>query len=151
MRTTCRRHRNKWLRKSHHLFVSFNTTTVMFLLACVILFMGGGGLCMMSLPVWLPGPMFFLEGLYLWFHIPSRGGLCLWSHIPYREGLWSHVPSGGSLSTSYLPDRDPFGQRPPPKTETPMYGKERAVRILLHSCLKLLLVIIDYLILNTSQ
>ena len=27
VQTTCRRHRNKWLRKSHHLFVSFNTTT----------------------------------------------------------------------------------------------------------------------------
>ena len=28
-----------------------------FTLVCVILFTGG--LCMMSLPVWLPGPMFF--------------------------------------------------------------------------------------------
>ena len=27
-RTTCGRHGNKWLRKSHHLFVSFNTTTL---------------------------------------------------------------------------------------------------------------------------
>ena len=34
---------------------------------------GGRGLCMMSLPVWLPGPMFLLEGLCLWCHVPPRG------------------------------------------------------------------------------
>ena len=28
---------------------------------------------MMSLPVWLPGSMFFLEGLCSWSHVPSRG------------------------------------------------------------------------------
>ena len=38
----------------------------------VILFTGDGGLCMMLLPVWLPGPMFLLGGLYPWSHVPSR-------------------------------------------------------------------------------
>ena len=71
---------------------------------------GGGGLCMMSLPVWLPGPMFFLEGLSL---VPCTfwGSLSL---VPYSFQRGSLVPCSfwGSLSTSYLPDRDPFGQRP---------------------------------------
>ena len=33
-------------------------------------------LCMMSLPVWLPGPMLFLVDLCPWSHVPS-GGICL--------------------------------------------------------------------------
>ena len=33
---------------------------------------GGGRLCMMSLPVWLLGPMFLLWGLCLWSHVTSR-------------------------------------------------------------------------------
>ena len=37
----------------------------------------GGGVCMMSLPIWLPGPMFLLEGLSSWSHVRSSGGLCL--------------------------------------------------------------------------
>ena len=33
---------------------------------------------MMSLAVWLPGPMFPLEGLYPWSYVPSGGGrVCL--------------------------------------------------------------------------
>ena len=32
---------------------------------------------MMSLPIWLPGPMFFLEGLSPWSHVRSSRGLCL--------------------------------------------------------------------------
>ena len=36
-----------------------------------------GGVCMMSLPIWLPGPMFLLEGLSPWSHVRSSGGLCL--------------------------------------------------------------------------
>ena len=36
---------------------------------------GGGGLIMMSLPVWLPGPMFLLGGLYRCSCVPF-GGLC---------------------------------------------------------------------------
>ena len=39
------------------------------------LFVCQGGLCMTSLPVWLPGPMFLLGSLCLWYHVPS-GGLC---------------------------------------------------------------------------
>ena len=34
----------------------------------------GGGLCMMSLPVWLPGPMFLLGGSRSL--VPCPGGLC---------------------------------------------------------------------------
>ena len=41
----------------------------------------GGGFCMMSLPVWLPGPMFSLGVLCPWSHVPFGGslfgGLCL--------------------------------------------------------------------------
>ena len=52
-----------------------------------------GGLCRMSLPVWLPGPMFL-----------AAGGLCALSHIPSsKTGL---NPGGsqsrGSLSTDSL-------------------------------------------------
>ena len=48
----------------------------------VILFMdggGGGGFCMISIPVWLPGPMFLLGDLCPWPHVPwggGGGGLC---------------------------------------------------------------------------
>ena len=52
---------------------------------------GEGALCMISLPVWLPGPMFL------------PGGLC----------LWSHVPSGRVSITDTPFDRDLPGQRPP--------------------------------------
>ena len=87
----------------------------MFLLACVILFTGVAGLCMMSLPVWLPGPMFLL------------GSLCLWSHVPSR---WDSV--SGPM---FLP-----GQKPPPHRDLPppTHGKERAVRILLKCILVVL-------------
>ena len=33
----------------------------------------GGHLCMMSPPVWLPGPMFLLPGICAWSHVPSQG------------------------------------------------------------------------------
>ena len=86
-------------------------------------------LCVMSLPVWLPGPMFLPgESLYV---VPCsfwQRGLCLWSHVPSRGlCLWSHVPA-----------RHP-SQRPPHPTpwtetsldwDTPRYHKERAVRSL---------------------
>ena len=39
-----------------------------------------GGLCMMSLPVWLPGPMFLLGGLCPWSHVPLMG-------VSVQEGL----------------------------------------------------------------
>ena len=66
-----------------------------------------GVLCMMSLPVWLPGPMFLL-----WSHAPSRV-LC----------------AGGPLDREYPGQKTP-GQRAP-WIETPLYSKERAIRILL--------------------
>ena len=47
---------------------------VMFLPLSVILFMGGGGY-MMSLPVWLPGPVFLLEAFSTWVSVK---GLSLW-------------------------------------------------------------------------
>ena len=43
--------------------------------------------CMMSLPVWLPGPMFL------------PGGLCAWSHVPSRGCLSSGFLSRGSRSS----------------------------------------------------
>ena len=49
-----------------------------------------GGLCMMSLPVWLSGHMHLL------------GGLCLWSHVPFRESLSMGSLSIGSLSMGSL-------------------------------------------------
>ena len=55
---------------------------------------------MMSLPVWLSGPMFLL------------GGLCLWSHV-----LMGGSP--GEVSIRVLSVQ-----------ETPSNGEERAVRIL---------------------
>ena len=57
---------------------------------------------MMSLPVWLPGPMFLLGSLSL---VPCS-----------FQGVF--------------PDRRPPGQRPP-RQRPPLYGKEQAVRILL--------------------
>ena len=59
---------------------------------------GGGGLCMMSLPVWLLGSMFILGG-----GVSVSGPMFLGRGSPNR----------------------PSGHRPP------LYGKERAVRILL--------------------
>ena len=46
---------------------------------------------------------------------------------------WSHVPSRGFLSGG-LSDRDPPGQR------SPLYGKERAVRILIECILVLIFI-----------
>ena len=71
---------------------------------------------MMPLPVWLPGPMFLLGGFSLWSDVPT-GGFC----------LWFHVPSRGVFLTEILPETS--------WTETPVYGKERAVRILLECIL----------------
>ena len=65
---------------------------------------------MMSLRVWLPGPMFLLGGLYLWSHVPSRGSL-----------------SGG------LCQRDP--QQRPPLPQTGRADGMHPTRML--SCLKL--------------
>ena len=115
---------------------------VVFLHMSVVLSMErGGGLCMMSLPVWLPGPRFLSGGLCFWYHVPSRG-ICLWSHVPSRGFLslipWSFQQSlclwfpvlykGGYLSLVHIPSRGVSltGSHP---GQRPMYGKERAVRI----------------------
>ena len=77
-------------------------------------FCSQGGFCMMSLPVWLPGPMFLL-------------GVSV---------------SGPMFHLGGLPEqRHPHGQRPipldrdPPPDREPPYGKERVVRILLECIL----------------
>ena len=61
---------------------------------------------------------------------------CL-AHVP-SEGaslFLAHVPSRGSPSRLVSPlDREPPGERAP-QTETILYGKERAVRILLECIL----------------
>ena len=44
-----------------------------------------GGLCMLSLPVWLPG------------HVPSGVGLCPWSHVPSGESLSGALCLGVSV------------------------------------------------------
>ena len=74
----------------------------MFLQLCVILFMGGGGLCIKSLPVWLPGalfllgvsvpsPMLFLrvsgQGVSVWGRGFLSRGLCLRSLCLGRGSL----------------------------------------------------------------
>ena len=54
----------------------------------------GGGLCMMSLPGCLPGPMFLL-GWSLSIGGLCSGGLCPWSHVPSRMG--GSLSAGGDL------------------------------------------------------
>ena len=76
---------------------------------------GGRGLCMMSLHVWLPGPIFLLEVESLSLAPCSlQVDLCLWSHVP----SW-----GVSLIETPL-NRDPLekdapGQRPPLDRDPP--------------------------------
>ena len=69
---------------------------VIFSEASVILSGGGGGFCMSSLPVWLPGPMFSLGVLCPWPHVPFggslSGGLCL------EKSLFRGCLSRGCLS-----------------------------------------------------
>ena len=45
-----------------------------------------GGLWIMSLPVWLPGPLFLLGGLCTWSHVPSRR-VCLQKGVCLQESL----------------------------------------------------------------
>ena len=91
---------------------------VIFLQACVSHSVHRWGLCMMSYPVWLPGLMFLLGGL-------CPGGLCP-RGVSVQEGSQSRgvsvqgVSVWGSLS-----------EGSPPRTETPLYGEEWAVCILL--------------------
>ena len=57
----------------------------------------------MSLPVWLPGPMF------------PKGSLCLWPYVPSGGSVSGPMfLRGGGVSVQVgLPDRDPSVQRPP--------------------------------------
>ena len=54
-----------------------------------------GHLCMISLPVRLPGPMFLPRGLCPWSYVPFRGSLSRGSL--FRGDLCPGVVSGGSL------------------------------------------------------
>ena len=83
---------------------------VMFLLASVILSTsrrgGRGGLCVVSRPVWLLGPMFL------------QGDLCLSSYVPSRVSNSRPMFHPGGLPDKDPLDKNPPGQRPP-WTETP--------------------------------
>ena len=90
----------------------------------VILSSGGGGLCMMSLPVWLPGPM-FLGWVGGWVGGWGGGVLCLWSHVPM------FLPGGrGSLSRGVS-----VRETPHPRTETPVWQRVGSTHPTgMHSC-----------------
>ena len=85
------------------------------------------GLCMMSLPVWLPGPMFLLGGaLCLWSHVLSAGSLSRGISVQgnfcpgglYPGGLCpGESLSRGSLSRRGLSPRSLC--QADPQTETP--------------------------------
>ena len=88
------------------------------------------GVCMMLLPVLLPGPMSLL------------GGLCLWSHV------LSRVVSvqGGSLSRGLCPGGlSPGGSlsRGVSIREIPPYGEEWVVRILLECVLVIYVIVLS--------
>ena len=74
----------------------------------------GEGLCMMSLPVWLPGPMF----------LPGRG-ICVSGPMFLGDGV-SVQEGGGSIQ-----ERGSVREIPLTETPTRSYGEERAVHILL--------------------
>ena len=60
----------------------------MFLHVSVILFIGGrGDLYMMSLLVWLPGPLFLPGGLYPWSHVPSGEWSLSGAGVSVHRGL----------------------------------------------------------------
>ena len=67
------------------------------------------GLCIMSLPVWLPDPMFLLGGLCPWSHVPFRwslstglcpGGLYPEGSLSRRISVWGVCPEGVSVQGS---------------------------------------------------
>ena len=71
--------------------------------------MEGGGLCMMSLSVWLPGPIFRSGGLSLWsgpMFLPdgslSIGGLCLWGLCPLGVSVEEGISVQGGLCAGGL-------------------------------------------------
>ena len=63
---------------------------VMFLLTSVILSTRGGSLCMMSLPVWLPDPMFLPGGICLWGG-PSWTEMDRDTPVPYDKEWAVHI------------------------------------------------------------
>ena len=91
---------------------------------------GGGGFCMMSLPVWLPGPMFLLgRGVSAWSHVLSGG-------LSVQGGL---CPVGDSVGERSLSGR--VCQVDPP--DRPPYGEERTVCIVLECFLVILFTFIN--------
>ena len=77
----------------------------------VILFTGEGGLCMMSFPIWLPGPMFLLERGSLClvkcsFQRVSVQGVSVWGISVREVFVQGDLCPGVSLS-GRPPDRDP--------------------------------------------
>ena len=103
----------------------------MFLLASVILSTGGVGLCMMSLPVWLPGPMFLRGGGFLSLVPCSFQGVSVSGPMFLdRDSPDRNPRTETPLDRDPHPlDRDPLGQR------LPLYSKERTVHILLECIL----------------
>ena len=102
---------------------------VMFLHPSVSHSVHRGGLCMMSLlSGWLvpcsfqgvsvSGPMFLL-------------GVCLWSHVPCGVSVWGSLSGGGGFCPGSLCQGDSPGQKPPRERPHLLFGKERAVHILL--------------------
>ena len=90
---------------------------VMCLVVSVILSTKGGGLCMVSLPVWPPGLM-FIPG------VSVSGPMFLWG-VCVQGSLSRGLCSRGGLCQGDPPDREP------------PYSKERAVPILLECILVL--------------
>ena len=96
---------------------------------------------MLLLPVWLPDPMFLPVGVSVSGPMFLPGGLCL--NLPDRNSPWTETPRqrppGQRPQTESPLDRDPPGQRPTwtesPLYTDPLYGKERAVCILLECSL----------------
>ena len=92
---------------------------------------------MMSLPVWLPGPIFLLEGLCLWSHVPSRGSLSLTPFfllgglsdrdIPDKRPPWTDIPPG-----QRSPWIDTARTETPPTVKSGRYDPTR-----MHSCFEI--------------
>ena len=82
-----------------------------------------GGLCMMSLPVWLSGPIFLLWGLQ---------GVSVSSEVSVQEGSLSRrsLSRRVSVQGGLCPGGSPW-QNPAPRQRLPLSGEERSVRILL--------------------
>ena len=110
-----------FLRYFNHPQTKFGTGYWLFLLLCVILFMGVG-LCMMSLLVWLPGPMILFGGVSV-TGPPSFRGVSVWGVSVQGclyQGAMSRMVSVCSVSAQErgLCDRDlPF------QTETYTLGQ----------------------------